>query len=211
MPTQVPGSRPDDQQQPLAMPDFFDFLLTRLELAEQLVYGEAFRALDVDTDGYVPVDDQALRDFIVAHSAVLVEELDLKLSDVAFPGRGLRACGFLRLLQENAVPQNAAMKHYLGLLGPTSESDKQLWPHDSSLVLHTCRRDLCSFAHQWLGPAERLGPEEYERILDAAMFGVDIGSAAFVSMDAWLALCERVARTIRVALCADAVNTEETI
>lgn len=91
---------------------FLGLALSKLEKAEELAYSEAFNAFGVDEDGFVRVENTALRNFVLQNSDIAVEDLDRALLFQAVPRRGLNLAAFLQVLANNAASDEATVAQF---------------------------------------------------------------------------------------------------
>merc|ERR1712032_1793401 len=92
----------------------FDMVLVNLEGAEDTVYTKVFQDLARGAST-LPHDNEEGRSFLAEHTT-LGDDLDGILFSVG-PEGSLTVDGFLQVLREQSVPQEAVLEHFLNLSG----------------------------------------------------------------------------------------------
>lgn len=155
-----------------------DHVLSDLDGCEERVYGEAFR----DITGGAPVghDHEGVREFLVGHSALSNDNLDLMLFSLV-PDPPLTAEGFLRVLRECPCLDEDCLTQFMGL-----SSDGE------NVASDECRSGLVVFAQQHL--STNFSEERWDCVLNMVMMDADV----LVSMEAYIRYCKLVGRTARL-------------
>lgn len=184
-----PASAPNHAARPAATESglgahVFDLLVSDIDGAEQVSYGEVFATLDENGSGILAWDSAPLRSFVVANSAIEEGNLDEELLRVSsMEDGGLSQSNFLRLLREHAVSDATALEEFLGMA------------QDSDVVpAQDCRDRLLLVAQRHLN-ANMFTEDQWDRIFNTVMLDADV----VVPMERWIGYCKHVARICRVA------------
>lgn len=166
----------------------FDLILSDLDSAEQLAYGEAFAKLDTHHIGCVALDNAGLREFIKANSWICESDLDVELLKVgSLDDGGLSLPNFLQLLRENALSDTVGIEAFLG-----ASSD------GVTITAQDCRSHLLMLAQRRLHA--QFGEDQWDRIFNTVMMDADV----VVPMEQWITYSNQVARIVRLARYAQA-------
>lgn len=160
-----------------------DLILSDLETAESIVYGEVFANLDDAHSGHVPLDHMLLPEYLQTRTALEGTEMDQVLLSKAKKVEGqdvIDVDSFCAICREHAVSEMQVTGHFFSL----GDGD--------AIGSEECRNGLHIFVATQLGldiPQAR-----WDRVLDAAMVYVE----AQVSLEQWTELSKRVARMVRL-------------
>lgn len=164
----------------------FDFILSDLEAAEQVAYGEAFSTCASGKDT-ATMDVLPLREFILNNSFITTDELDPHLLQVASEEGALTVDGFLHVLRENAVSDTGTIEQFLGMA-----------TNGETVAAEECRSGLLLFCQRQMNA--NFSEEKWDRIFNTVMWDADVT----VSMEKWIFYCKVVARIVRLAQYARA-------
>merc|ERR1712060_113454 len=128
------------------------------------------------------MESAPLREFILAHTCILPDDLDPQLLQVATAGTSITSDAFLFLLRENAVADTSSITHFLGISvdGETAKAED-------------CRNGLFVYAQRYL--KADYTEEKWDRIFNTVMWDADVT----VPMEKWIAYCNMIGRIIRLA------------
>jgi len=162
-------------------PVSFDFILSDLEGAETVAYGEAFSVCTGGSSS-AQMDNTSLREFIMTNSSIAPDDLDPHLLQVANDETALTKDGFLHVLREGAVSDTATIEQFLGMAS-----------NGETVAAEECRSGLLLFSQRQLGC--NFSEEKWDRIFNTVMWDADVT----VSMEKWIYYCKYVARIVRLA------------
>jgi len=158
-----------------------DDILSNLDGAEEVLYGEAFVMFPGGHGGFVALDTAAMRDFICTNSAISMEDIDMELLKVSSPDDGLDREGFLHLLREFPISDGDSILHFMGM-----STDAE------SLAAEECRTGLLLFAQEKL--STNFSDERWECIFNTVMWDADVT----VMMEQWITYCKLTCRIVRL-------------
>jgi hypothetical protein len=159
-----------------------DDIISNLEDAEYVVYGQAFSMLANGGSGRVGLDFMAMREFLLNNTAITMEDIDIELLKVASPDEGIGREGFLDLLREFPVSEADSLAHFMDLSG-----------NGESMASEECRTGLLLFGQQKL--RGNFSEDKWERILNTIMWDAGVE----VAMDQWLVYSKLIARMVRLS------------
>jgi hypothetical protein len=160
----------------------FDFILSDLESAEQVAYGEAFTSC-TGGGSTAQMDNVSLRSFILNNSIIAPDDLDPHLIQVADDSDAITVDGFLHVLRENAVSDTATIEQFLGMAS-----------NQETVAAEECRSGLLLFSQRTVGA--QLSEEKWDRVFNTVMWDADVT----VSLEKWIFYCKVVARIIRLSV-----------
>lgn len=158
-----------------------DDILSNVERAEEVLYGEAFAMFHGRRNGCVGLDSATMRDFICTNTCISMQDIDVELLKVASSEEGLSLNDFLRLLREFPVSDGESIMQFMGM-----SADGE------SLVAEECRSALLLFMQQAF--ATNFSDERWERIFNTVMWDAGVT----VSMEQWILYCKLTARIVRL-------------
>jgi len=161
----------------------FDYILSDLEGAEQVAYGEAFVVCS-GSKSTAQMDNVSLREFMLNNSAIAPDDLDPHLLQVASEEGALTMDGFLHVLRENAVSDSTILEQFLGM---TSNGNGE------TVAAEECRTGLLLFSQRHM--SANFMEEKWDRIFNTVMWDADVT----VSMEKWMFYCKVVCRIIRLS------------
>jgi len=151
-----------------------DFVLSDLERAEEQVYAEAFQRLSKGRR--VENDDPEIRQFIIAHSSLTINNLDEKLFTIA-PDPPLTGKAFIGVLRDGAASEEDSLAEFLRL-----SADGETMPSEE------CRSGLLLFGQQHLSIS--FSEDRWDCVLNTIMIDADV----IVNMESWIRYCKMLAR-----------------
>jgi hypothetical protein len=164
----------------------FDYILSDLESAEEVAYGEAF-SICAGGKQIAPMDCVPMREFILTHTCIAPDDLDPHLLQVATDENTLTVDGFLHVIRENAVSETSTIEQFLGMS-----------QNGETIAAQECRSGLLVYSQRDLGA--NFSEEKWDRIFNTVMWDADIT----VQMDKWMFYCKVVSRIIRLSSYAKA-------
>eukprot|EP00929_Paragymnodinium_shiwhaense_P020467 TRINITY_DN13639_c0_g1_i1.p1 TRINITY_DN13639_c0_g1~~TRINITY_DN13639_c0_g1_i1.p1 ORF type:complete len:363 (+),score=81.96 TRINITY_DN13639_c0_g1_i1:150-1238(+) len=156
-------------------------LLKDINGFEAAMYGDAFSSFA--TAGFAEPDNRQLRDFLLANSALSMDDLDTELLKVASASESfsIELAGFLKLMQDHSVADSEALNQFVGL---TSDGE--------TITSEDCRTGLLRLMESELGAS--IGAQRADVIFDTVM-----GAAGLtISMEEWFVCCKQTARIVRL-------------
>jgi hypothetical protein len=164
----------------------FDYILSDLEGAEQVAYGEAF-SICAGGKQVSPMDCVPMREFILNNTCITADDLDPHLLQVATEETTITVDGFLHVIRENAVSDTSTIEQFLGMS-----------QNGETVAAEECRSGLLVYSQRDLGA--NFAEEKWDRIFNTVMWDADVT----VSMEKWRFYCKVVARIIRLSTYAKA-------
>jgi len=161
----------------------FDYILSDLEGAEQVAYGEAF-AICAGGKSTAQMDNTSLREFVINNSAINADDLDPCLLQVASEENEITADGFLHVLRENAVLDTTTIETFLGMTSSGS---------GETVAAEECRSGLLLFSQRQM--SANFSEDKWDRIFNTVMWDADVT----VPMEKWIFYCKVVCRIIRLS------------
>jgi hypothetical protein len=151
--------------------------------AEVSLYGAAFDSL-ANGESLIQPDNAELRDFVVQHSAVTPDDLDIELLKICSISDtfSVDKDGFVALLRENPIHEAATLEQFLGL-----SQDGE------NITSEACRTGLLYFMQNSMGTSMR------ESCLECIIDTVMMDAGLDVSMEQWISYCKAAARIVRAA------------
>lgn len=160
-----------------------DLVLSDLETAESIVYGEVFMNLDDAQNGLVPLDHALLPDLLQARTAIEEGEMDQVLQMKAKKVGGKEVIdvdAFCAILREHAVSEMQVTNHFFSL------------GDGEAIGSEECRNGLHIFVATQL--QLDIPQARWDRVLDASLIYVE----AQVDLEQWTELAKRVSRIVRL-------------
>jgi len=160
----------------------FEAVLLDLDGMEISAYGNAFSELAGGQSSLQP-DHMALREFLMANSAITINDIDTELLKMATRNESfsIDCDAFLTILRENSISESDALEQFLGLSS-----------NGESIAGEDCRSGLLNLTEQRLG--SNLSTNQAEKVFDAVMADVGLN----VTMEEWMLCSRKVARIVRL-------------
>lgn len=162
----------------------WDLICSDLEGSEQIVYGDAFTSFGGSGQSPLAMDCEPMRDFIVEHSALGMDDLDPALFQVA-PEFSVSLEGFLQLLREHSNNDGQSLEHFVSMSS-----------NGETLTSEEARSGLLLLSQQHL--EAEFSDSRWDSIFNSVMRDTGVS----VDMEQWLICCKRVARIVRLARLA---------
>lgn len=159
----------------------WDLICSDLDSAEQIAYGGAFASFGGSDASPLAMDCEPMRNFIVDHTTLTLDDLDPALFQVA-PEFSVTLEGFLQILRENANNDGQSLEQFVGM---SSNGETLMSEEARSGLLLFSQRDLQA----------DFSEARWDTIFNSVMRDTAIS----VDMEQWLVCCKRVARTVRLA------------
>jgi len=159
-----------------------DSLLADLEGAEEKAYGAAFAEM-ARGQALLPLDDQGLRDFLLTHTVIALDDLDTELIKVASETEhfSVDLPIFMKMLRDFSFLEGEALQFFMN----TSDGNE--------FSAEDCRCGLLSIVQQ--ASSATAWPEAVqEKVFDSIM--CDAGLR--IDMENWMRYCGRLGRVIRL-------------
>eukprot|EP00440_Ansanella_granifera_P041128 gb/GFBE01044596.1/.p1 GENE.gb/GFBE01044596.1/~~gb/GFBE01044596.1/.p1 ORF type:complete len:329 (+),score=82.00 gb/GFBE01044596.1/:1-987(+) len=160
----------------------FEAMLDDLEGAEQAAYSAAFQSLSGGQNSLQP-DHEQLRNFVLIHSGVGEQDLDMELLKIASTRDdfAIDANSFVMLLREHPIADSEALNLFMNV----SQDGETISAED-------CRTCLLQLMNKL--PETDIKEDRLERIFDTVM----VTAGLSVPMEQWLGFSKTTARILRL-------------